>query len=911
MNEPQGTASLKRLLTVLACGLLASLALAQSAAVAQDGPAPKAANPEPAKRAYVSVDRLPGAVTVATMENGLTVIVQEYHIAPVSTVRCYVKNTGGAYETRWQGAGLSHLVEHLVAGGSTKFRTEDEIEALISTFGGATNAYTSDDITAYFIDCPDRYTYPAIELIAQAMQFVLFRESEFEREFEVVQRELEDGEVDRSRVGWKALKLTSYLEHPTRHPIIGYQDVLQKLTRQDVIDFYKERYIPNNMVFVVVGNVKTAEVLQEVAKHFQGAPRGRETQIIFPEEPRQVSPRKCVRTMEGDALDLIESWPTVALSHPDLYPLDVAAYILTEGDSSRLARRLKYEQPLALSVSSASLTPHYVPGLFAVFASCPPENREEVQKIIREEVYRLTREPVGAAELAKAQKQKSAEFVFGKQTVQDLAESLGRSYISTGDALFDQHYTENIQKVTPGQIQQAALKYFTPDQHTSILIAPPDFVESKIEQDDAGDESKIEKHVLKNGLTVLLKRAAHQPLVSIQAYTLGASLVESPEQAGLAALFANMLDKGTKNASAQQIAEFFDNSGGQLSFSAGRSSVYGSAQVLKGDFREALSIFSDCWLDPVFPAEEFENTRKLMLGGIARRASDPQSEIFELFCDRLPVTTPYHLVQGGKLDTVSKLTVADLKAYHAKYIVPQNMVIAVFGDIQLKDALEEVQKEFGGLPKSPNFQPIDLKRNNALAKSLTAHKKTQKNTGMVLLGFAGPGIYDKADHAALTVLDAIVSGYSYPGGWLHEDLRGAGLVYYVHAFPITGPAPGYFAVLSQTQPEKVNEVVARIRKHLDEAKAGHIEPEELAAAKQMILALHAQDNTTMTSQAQQAALDELYGLGFDYEASFPARIEAVSLEQVIEVARKYLTNSILVTSSPLDEAVSAQPPTIK
>ena len=206
-----------------------------------------------------SLLRLPEAVTVATLSNGLTVIVQENHVAPVATVRCFVKNTGSAYEGKNLGAGLSHVLEHVVAAGTTTHRTEKEIEKIVDGFGGATNAFTSTDMTSYFIDCPAKNTMEAIELVADSMQHVKFEPSEFARELKVVRRELADGEVNRQRVLWKLLHQTVYTTHPARHPIIGYLDVLNATTNQTIIDFYHSRYVPNNQVFVVVGDVRCAE----------------------------------------------------------------------------------------------------------------------------------------------------------------------------------------------------------------------------------------------------------------------------------------------------------------------------------------------------------------------------------------------------------------------------------------------------------------------------------------------------------------------------------------------------------------------------------------------------------------------------------------------------------------------------
>lgn len=860
---------------------------------------PAAANPEiPELPKYTSIRHLPDAITLATLSNGLTVIVQENHAAPVATVRCFVKNTGGAFEGRYLGAGLSHVLEHVVAGGTTTKRSEKEIEQIIDTFGGATNAYTSDYMTVYYIDCPAKNTMAVIELVADSMQRLAFEPSEFARELRVVRRELADGEVNRSRVLWKLLGQTLYTQHPARHPVIGYLDVLNGTSNETIIEFYRERYIPNNQVFVVVGDVNTQDVLEEVARQWAGTPRGRETYVAMEDEPQQLDPREAFREMDGTTYDLVMAWPTVGLSHPDLYALDLAAYILGEGGSSRLARRLKYEQPLVLSIDAASYTPHFVRGWFGVFASAASEHWKQAAEGMLQETYRLKTELVSPAELAKAKKQKAAELVFGRQTVQQAAESLGRSLVTTGDPLFDQKYVENIQKVTAEQIRDVARRYLVPERLNRVVIAPPGDASGKNREQTASVEEKVHLQTLPNGLRVIVKRDAHLPLVNLQAYVLAGSLVDTPETAGRSALVGAMLDKGTAQHSAQQIAEYYDSIGGKFSMTAGRNTVYGSVTTLREDFAKAAALFAECFLQPSFPEAEFEKAKQRTLGAIARRADDPQQEIFDLFYDKLPATSPYHLIQGGKAETVKALSASDLRTYHAKYFVPNNMVVTVFGDIAPEAAVKIVEQNFGHLQPDLHFQPIGFDRPNGIAQSSAAHKQIGKQTGMVMVGYPSVSTLDKEDYAALVLLDTILSGYDYPGGWLHNELRGAGLVYYVHAFQITGPAPGYFAVLAQTQPDKVDEVVARIQRNIAKAKAGEITAEEFNTARQLVLARHAQENTAISEQAQQAASDELYGLGYDYGKTFDARIEAVTLDDVVGVARKYLDKHVLVTASP-------------
>ncbi len=852
-------------------------------------------------RQYTNVRRLADQVTLATLSNGLTVIVQENHVAPVATVRCYVRNTGSAFEGQYLGAGLSHVLEHVVSGGTTTNRTEKEIEKLIDTFGGVTNAYTSTNVTAYYIDCPAKQTMIVLELMADFMQHVKFEPAEFERELKVVKQEMSDGEVSRRRVQWKLMQQTLYTVHPVRHPIIGYRDVLDRTTNRAIIDFYRSRYVPNNQILVVVGDIDTQAVLDAAARHWADTPRGRETLVTMPPEPEQLSPREAVREMDGSTYDLVLAWPTVKLSHPDLYALDLAAYILSQGDSSRLVQRLKYDRQLVLSVHSASSTPDYVRGFFAVMASAQPQNWEEANAEILREVYRLRDELVSPTELAKAKKQKAAELVFGQQTVQTAAESLGRNFRTTGDPLFDKQYVRGIQEVTAQQIQDVARRYFTPGRSNRVIVAPPGGAPKRDAHDATGAADEIRAVRLPNGLRVLVKRHTHLPMVNMQAYVLGGSLVDDVATAGRSALVGAMLDKGTARDSARQIAEYFDSIGGKMGMTAGRNTVYGSATVLKEDFAEAAALFAECFNRPTFPEDQFEKVKTLALGAIARRGDNPHTEILELFYDALPADSPYHVLQGGKKETVERLAIDDLRAYHAKYFVPNNMIVTVFGDIDPDEALKIVAQQFGSLKPDPEFQPIALDRPNAITEDIVRHKQTGKPTGMIMLGYSGTSIRNAKDYAALMVLDAILSGYGYPGGWLHNELRGEGLVYFVHAMQITGPAPGYFGILAQTRPEKVDEVVERIRRNIAKAREGQITEEEFRTAVQMIGAFHAQENTTISSQAGQAALDDLYGLGYNYDKSFDQRLEAVTREDVVRVAGKYLDRHVLATCSPAPE----------
>jgi len=348
---------------------------------------------------YLSKERFKNNITLAKLSNGLTVIVQEHHVAPVATVRCFVKNTGSIYEGRWLGSGISHLAEHLVSGGTTEKWTEAEKEAMLTSFGGTTNAYTSTNKTAYFINCPAKNVDTAIELVTNNVTGCSFNETEVKREFGVVQQELADRLVKRNVVGWELQNQTIYRKHPIRLPIIGNLEVLQGLNRDDLVEFFAERYVPNNQIFVVVGDVETEAILKKVAEAYAGVKEGPTYCPSLPEVPPQMAPRYASKEMEGETFDVSLSWPTVSLAHEDLYALDIASYLLGNGESSRLVRKLKHEKGLVLGVDVGSFTPAYVKGYFYVSLSSNEENYNTAIDTALAEVNRLKTELVSPAEI--------------------------------------------------------------------------------------------------------------------------------------------------------------------------------------------------------------------------------------------------------------------------------------------------------------------------------------------------------------------------------------------------------------------------------------------------------------------------------------------------------------------------------
>lgn len=833
---------------------------------------------------YDSKERLGKGVTLGRLNNGLVVIVKENHATPVATARCFVRQTGGAFEGKYLGAGISHLAEHLVAGGSTTTRSEDEIQEIMDSLGGATNAYTSDDITAYHVDCPASRIATAIELVADSMQNAKIAQDEFNREMGVVTRELEMGESQRARVQHHQMKRLIFQIHPMRTPTIGYLPVLTKLTRDDVYSFVKDRYVPQNMVFTVVGAVKTDEVMELVKKNFANFRRTAERQVIMPVEPEQASPRAAVVQMEGPTVNYAVAWPTVPLQDPDLYPLDVASALLSHGDSSRLVRRLKIDQPLVISVSSSSYTPGWVKGWFQISATVKPENLDKIRPIILEEIAKLASNPPSEAELAKVKRQTAAQHVFGQQTVESQAETLASSFISTGDPLFDDYYVEGIQKVTPEQIQRVIRKYFLPERQNTVVIEPiGGNIGVLAEAGSTGSDSAVVEKELANGLTVLIRPNRNLPLVTVQAYVKAGLIADTNATSGLSSLATAVMERGTEKYSGRQIAEFFDNIGGSIRVDSQRNSSFIQATMLKGDFAASLDYVYQVLFKPTFPNDEFAKLKERRLGMIANRAADPVSEIMDFWTLSLPKDSPNCRTVLGTTDTISKLTAEDARKFHASYFVPNNMVLAIYGDIDVDQTLMTLSQTFGRIPRSngftwPSFPETAKPLDAPIAKHLTNKKP---GTGMVLVAYPTISIFDQQARSAMEMLEAILTDGL--GSRLYGGLRQEQLVYYVHGVQIIGFAPGYFVFLAQTQPESVPTVVDRIQASLKKIRDEGIPADEFAKAKDKLLAAHAMKGQTVSEQAFQAGVDELYGLGYDYDKTYPERLKKVTEQDVVNL----------------------------
>src|SRR5216110_3421545 len=496
----------------------------------------KAAPPEPSS----VITFPPSTAQKWILPNGLTIIVQEDRSAPVASVQAWCA-TGSIDEDQHLGAGLSHILEHMLFKG-TKTRGKNKIAQKIQDVGGYINAYTSFDRTVFWIDVPKDGIATALDVLADAMINSTLPPEEYQKEQEVIRREFAMGLDDPDRVVGLRLFTTAYQRHPYRFPVIGDIEIYNQLTQDQVMQYYKTRYVPNNLTFVVVGDVDAAKVRQQLTEFFKAYPEKSLKPVFIPEEPPQLGRRDVHQEFATELTHLSLAWHIPEVTNPDVPALDILSTILGDGRSSRLYRRVREDAGLAFGISAFSYTPGD-PGLFGIDATVDPKKREAAEQLVLRIVEEVKQAGVTAEELTKAKKITLSHHFGALTTMRGQASDIGSNWLLTRDLNFSRHYLDAVQKVTLDDVKRVAKTYLTENNLTVVSLNPRGSLSGKAEPVKPVAAGEIQKFELSNGLRLLVREDPRLPLVAMGAVFRGGLLAESPQNNGVTHLMAKVLLK--------------------------------------------------------------------------------------------------------------------------------------------------------------------------------------------------------------------------------------------------------------------------------------------------------------------------------------------------------------------------------
>ncbi len=841
-----------------------------------------------ADQTHREIPSIPPGVTLTTLDNGLTLIVREDHHAPVVSAQAWAM-AGSIHEDRWLGAGLSHVLEHMLFKGTTT-RPGSRIDQEVQEAGGYMNAYTTFDRTVYHIDVPNTGAVKAIDILCDIMQHATLPPDELAKEMDVIRREMDMCHDDPGRRAGRRLFETAYTKSPYRYTVIGYPDIFNEVKPDDIRNYYTEKYAPNNVFFVVAGDVNTADVIAQIKTAYANAKAKALPPVVLPLEPRQTAAREIIETAAIELGHVHFAWHIPELRHADVPVLDVLAVLLGSGRSSRLFQQVRERQGVVHHVDAWTYSPG-LPGLFGISAVVDGDQFQAANLAILAEIEKIKSLSVSADELHKAIKQFISATLSARKTMEGQAQNLGGNWLAANDLNFSERYLAAVKRVTTADVQRVARHYLTPENRTLYALLP-DGSAPKAEADtEKNADHAIQKITLPNGLTLLVKENHRLPFVEFRAVFKGGVLAETAANNGTTMLLAKMLIKGTQKRSAEEIATEIESVGGSINSYGGNNSFGVNAEVLSEDFATGLDLLADVILHPTFPAKELEREVEVQVASIQARKDKLLKSASLAMRQALFGNTGYGLDALGTEATITRLKPADLQACHRQFTVPNNCVLAVFGDVETAKVRAAVEKAFAGWKTNPASTIHHPPSTFNAAKRV--EETRDKKQAVLVIGFPGTTMAAE-DRYALDLLQECCSDL---GSRLFLRIREQlGLAYYVGAQNFAGLVPGYFAFYTGTEPDKLAQMEKELLAEAELLRTEGLTTEELSRAKAKIIGQKKIARADLGHLAATAALDELYGLGWQQAEVDDDKYASVTLEQIKAAAQKYLRPEALVVS---------------
>ncbi len=820
------------------------------------------------------------------LPNGLTLILKPDRAAALASVQFWVK-TGSMHEGERLGAGLSHYLEHMLFKG-TERRAGREISATVQAHGGYINAYTTFDHTVYYIDLPSEHAPVALDLLADAVLHSTLPAEEVTKEKDVILREIAMTQDDPDGRLWEALFATAFREHPYRHPIIGHRDVFSAVGREGLAAYYRARYVPENLVVVIVGDIDPAAMRAEVERQFGAAPRKGLAPVLVPAEPLQLAPREDRRREDVEITRGVLAWPIPGLTHPDSAVLGLVAMALGHGDSSVLWREIREKSRLVHSIDASSWNPGTT-GLFCIAFTCDAPKRAAAEAAIGRALERCAARGFTAAQVRKAVRQLVVGEINTRKTMSGQASRLGMAEVVIGDLGYSRSYFERLRGVGPADLRRVLRAHLVPQRRTAVSIEPvaekgppSPRLRRAAKSAASGRPPTFTETRLPNGARLLLQTDRRLPNLHLRLFFEAGPLHEEANRRGATALWATLLTKDTRRRTADEVAQRIEEVGGSFYPVSGNNSVALAAEVLPPDAGRALEALAEAALEPAFAAGTFAIERDAQLAALRQDADDVVTFARKRLRRDFFGAHPLALDAQGDEAGMQALRAADVAALHRKLCVAGNAVLAVAGDIP-RELIPRLKAFLGRLP--PGRAPARARWSQSLpARAGDFVEKQPREQAVVLQAFPGPHVLAE-DFYVGEVADELFSGMA---SRLFERVREEkGLAYFVRSARVAGLDAGMFYFMAGTQPGREGEVLAEIDAEIARVQADEVEAPELLRCQTRLKAARRQGLQTNGARASQAGIDALQGRPVNDGKHYDARIDAVTLAQLGEFARRH------------------------
>jgi zinc protease len=855
----------------------------------------------PAPAADVALPEIPDIpYTRYTLDNGLTLIVHEDHKAPIVAVNVWY-HVGSKNEKPGK-TGFAHLFEHLMFNGSENFN-DDYFKVLEKIGATDLNGTTNEDRTNYFQDVPVTALDTVLWMESDRMGHLVgaIDQARLDEQRGVVQNEKREGENQPYGLVGELLETASFpREHPYSWTVIGSMEDLDAASLDDVKEWFKTYYGPSNAVLVVAGDVTPEDVKARVEKYFgdipPGPPVARQSTWIA---PRTGSHRQVLEDRVPQAR-VYESWNTPPWGSPDDTYLDLLSGILASGKSSRLYKRLVYDNQIATDVS-ARQDSREIASIYTIDASARPgTDLATVEKAVDEELTRLLRDGPTAEELQRAQMEYLAGFLRGAERIGGFggkSDILARSEVFGGRPDFYRDALERVKAATPADVKEAARRWLSDGVYVlevhpfpELAAGPEGADRSKVPEvatPPAGQLPPFRRATLPNGLKLIVAERHDLPVVRFNLLVDAGYATDALAIPGTAQLAGSMLDEGTKTRSALEISDEARRLGAELATGSNLDITTVTLSALTANLDASLDLFADVVQNPSFPEQELQRLKKQQLAMIQQESVRPFTMALRVL-PRLIYGEGHAYAQpltgSGFASTVEKLTRVDVQRWHSTWFKPNNATLVVVGDTTLTAIRPKVEQAFagwsgGGVPKK-NIAPVEP-RPQSTVYILDRPGSIQS---LVLAGHVGPP-QANPDEIPEEVMTTVLGGQftSRVNMNLREDKHWSygAFAFFAHT---RGPRP--FLVFAPVQADKTKESVEELLKELKGIQTDHpVSSDELAFAQDSLtLTLPGQWET---ADAVAASIGEIVRFGFpdNYFDGYAKRVRAVTLADVARATK--------------------------
>jgi zinc protease len=925
--------------TVLQLALLGAFSMGMDAP-AQTPPPPKApakvpAKPAAAKPAPLEVPQL--KFEKYKLDNGLEVILSEDHRLPMVAVNIWY-HVGPANELPGR-TGFAHLFEHMMFEGSRHVPGSAHFHLLEAAGASDINGTTDFDRTNYFETLPSNQLELALWLESDRMGYLPDKmdQANLSNQQDVVRNERRQS-LENAPYGVVEEGLFHQIfpkQHPYYGQVIGSHLDIQSAKLEDVRNFFKLYYAPNNASLAIVGDFDPELARALVEKYFGPLKRGEDVPKIKAHTPPISSERRATVQDNVQFPRVYMAWLTSPIFKPGDAEADLAANILGGGKSSRLYKKLVYEKQIALdvSVNQQSLI---LGSIFEIQATARPGVKpEDLEKAINTELEGMRTGGPSNAELARARNVIESRIIAGLETlggfggVADRLNSYNH-YLGTADFLatdiarYENASTRSVQAFAQGQLNtnQRVVVYGVPGKQDLGAEVPTPKAEQKDIAKNGGEPVNAdaewrketpkpgaasalhlpvpEQFKLSNGLTVLFSERRGLPLVAASLVLRAGSGANPAGRPGLASVTARMLQQGTASRTALQIADRAADLGATLGSRASTDDTVISTRSLTRSFPDALELLADVALHPVFPQAEIERVRSERLAALVQEKDDPNSTATRVVLAALyGAHHAYGYPDTGTAESVKAISRVDLQHFWQQSYFPNEAALIVTGNIKLAALKPLLEKEFGDWKAGKSSTPAIGSPETTDARLILVDRPGAQQTTLVCFA-AGPA-RSTPDYTRIEVMNTDLGGLF--SSRINMNLReahgytyGAGSVFLYHR------APGPFIVFSDVRTDVTAPATTEVFNELRRMRDTQMTPAELILSKDSIARSLPGRFERGTEAAASFADLFTYDLPLDYFSILPDSINAVTVEQAQATAQKYILPEKMIVLALGDRA---------